>query len=90
MAKKDKHIAASNTCLVFQEEKDPVVGHQPHLLIKALDCANLALKRDVGIASAIKVGAICQPRITRSFRPKREEKEDVGASVQTRAYQPAF
>lgn len=55
--------------LVLQEEEDPVVGDHAHFLLKALGGADLALKFDFGIASAVEVGAVGQPGVTRGFGP---------------------
>lgn len=51
-------------CLLLEKKDDPVVGHKPQLLVKAFCVAELLLKADAGKATAIQVGAICEPWVT--------------------------
>ena len=50
--------------LLLEEKDDPIVGHKPQLLVKAFCVAELLLKADAGKATAIQVGAICEPWVT--------------------------
>lgn len=54
----------SQPCLLLEEKDDPIVGHEPQLLVKALCVAGLLFKADAGEAAAIQVGAIREPRVT--------------------------
>lgn len=56
--------AQGQPCLLLEEKDDPIVGHEPQLLVKAFCVAGLLFKADAGEAAAIQVGAIREPRVT--------------------------